>query len=239
MAIDSIDYKEKDIKYNISLNNEQKLSKGIILENKVAFITGAAGSGKTLLACQIALDSFFKKTIKKIVITRPLVTAGENLGYLPGGIDEKTDPFLQAIYQNFYMLYKKEKIKSMIEEGVIEVVPFAFMRGLTYQDTIVIADEIQNTTVAQCKLILERLGLNSKLLLTGDIKQKDLNKSISSGIEFLEYLNGTNLPGFIKIELLENHRDPLVEDVLDIYEEFEGKVDVNIVKERIQSKYKK
>lgn len=229
--------KEKNIKYGVSLNEEQKEAKAKILENKIAFITGKSGAGKTLLSTQIALDQYFKSKVKKIIITRPTVTAGENLGYLPGGIEEKMDPFLQAIYQNFYALYNKKKIDSLLEEGVIQIVPFAFMRGITYTDAIVILDEGQNMTVSQCKMALERLGVGSKLLICGDIKQKDLSKSVASGIGFLEYINQANVPGFVKIELLVNHRDPLVDDILDIYDSFESNQDVSEVKNRISEKY--
>jgi len=120
------------IKFKMNLNEEQKTAKEIILQTPITLLKGMAGSGKTLLACQIALDMLFKKDTEKIVITRPTV-AREEIGFLPGDIKEKLDPWLAPIYANLYLLYDKEKIDKMIAEGIIEIVPFAFMRGRTFQ----------------------------------------------------------------------------------------------------------
>ena len=215
--------KEKNIKYGISLNTEQAEGKGLILENKISYISSKSGSGKTLLACQVALDLLFKKKVEKIVITRPTVTAGSDIGYLPGDMKEKLDPYLQAIYQNFYLLYNKEKIDKLLGDGTIEIIPFCFMRGRTFLNSLVIVDEIQNCKVMETKMVLERVGRESKMILCGDKDQIDLPKNIQSGVEFLDYINDAGIKNFVKIELKTNHRDPIVDDILNLYESFKNK----------------
>lgn len=172
----------------------------------------------TMLACEIALNMLFKKQINKIIITRPAVEAGEKLGALPGGIEEKLDPYLQAIYQNLYALYKKEHILKYIEEGKIEIVPFAYMRGRTFVNSFIIVDEVQNTSVSQTKMVLERIGYNSKMVLCGDITQQDSKGD--SGVRFLNYLYDNKLKNFNKIVLKTNHRNEIVEDMLNLHKSF-------------------
>jgi phosphate starvation-inducible PhoH-like protein len=210
--------KEVVVKLNISLNEEQKLAKANILNNTITFLTGNAGSGKTMLACEIALNMLFKKQINKIIITRPAVEAGEKLGALPGGIEEKLDPYLQAIYQNLYTLYKKEHVLKYVEEGKIEIVPFAYMRGRTFVNSFIIVDEVQNTSVSQTKMVLERIGYNSKMVLCGDITQQDSKGD--SGVRFLNYLYDNKLKNFNKIVLKTNHRNEIVEDMLNLHKSF-------------------
>jgi phosphate starvation-inducible PhoH-like protein len=215
--------REKNIKFQISLNEEQKQAKSVILQNSITYIAGKAGSGKTLVSCQVALDLFFKKQVKQIIITRPAVEAGEKLGFLPGGLEDKLDPYVQAIYQNFYALYKKERIDKMIQEGYIQIKPFAYMRGSTFCESVIIVDEVQNTTETQVKMVMERLGKGSKMMLCGDVNQIDLAKNITSGIKFLDYLQQKELKNFSKIVLKTNHRDPIVEEILNLYEDFKNK----------------
>jgi phosphate starvation-inducible PhoH-like protein len=215
--------REKTIRFQISLNEEQKQAKSVILQNSITYIAGKAGSGKTLISCQVALDLFFKKHVKQIIITRPAVEAGEKLGFLPGGLEDKLDPYVQAIYQNFYTLYKKEKINKMIQEGYIQIKPFAYMRGSTFCESVVIVDEVQNTTESQVKMALERLGKGSKMILCGDINQIDLGKGVTSGIKFLDFLEEKQLKNYSKIVLKSNHRDPIVEEILNLYESFKNK----------------
>ena len=214
--------REKNIKFQITLNEEQKQAKSVILQNSVTYIAGKAGSGKTLVSCQVALDLFFKKQVKHIIITRPAVEAGEKLGFLPGGLEEKLDPYVQAIYQNFYSLYKKDKIDNMIKEGSIQIKPFAYMRGSTFCEAVIIVDEVQNTTESQVKMVLERLGKGSKMMLCGDINQIDLGRGITSGIKFLDFLQEKELKNYTKIVLKTNHRDPIVEEILNLYESFKA-----------------
>jgi len=214
--------REKNIRFQITLNEEQKQAKSVILQNSITYIAGKAGSGKTLVSCQVALDLFFKKQVKHIIITRPAVEAGEKLGFLPGGLEEKLDPYVQAIYQNFYSLYKKDKIDGMIKEGSIQIKPFAYMRGSTFCEAVIIVDEVQNTTESQVKMVLERLGKGSKMMLCGDINQIDLGKGITTGIKFLDFLQEKELKNYTKIILKTNHRDPIVEEILNLYESFKA-----------------
>ena len=133
------------ISFKLTLNEEQKIAKQLILDNPVVLLKGMAGSGKTLVACQVALDLVFKKDVERIIITRPTV-AKEEIGFLPGDLKEKMDPWLAPIYSNLYLLYDKDKIDKMVLENQIEIVPFAFMRGRTFPNSIVIVDECQNIT---------------------------------------------------------------------------------------------
>jgi phosphate starvation-inducible PhoH-like protein len=213
---------EKNIKYGVSLNPEQAEAKKLILENKITYISSKSGSGKTVLGCQVALDLLFKKKIEKIIITRPTVTAGSDIGYLPGSLTEKLDPFLQAIYQNFYLLYNKAKIDKLLNDGIIEIIPFCFMRGRTFLNSVVLVDEVQNCKVMETKMVLERLGKGSKMILCGDKDQIDLPKNVVSGVSFLDYINDANIENFAKIELKTNHRDPIVEEILNLYESFKA-----------------
>ena len=151
------------IKFKIELNEEQRNAKSLMFDNPVVLIKGQAGSGKTLVACQAALDMFFKREIEKIIITRPTV-AKEDIGFLPGDLKEKMDPWLAPIYANLYMLYDKEKVDKMLTNGEIEVVPFAFMRGRTFPNCFVIVDECQNITHGQTEMMLGRLGKGGKMV---------------------------------------------------------------------------
>jgi phosphate starvation-inducible PhoH-like protein len=206
------------IKFKLTLNEEQKEAKKIILENPVVLLKGMAGSGKTLLACQIALDLYFQKEIEKIVITRPTV-AKEDIGFLPGDLKEKMDPWLAPIYSNLYMLYSKEKIDQMIKDEELEIVPFAFMRGRTFVNSLVIVDECQNITHSQTELMLGRLGKNSKMIFCGDLSQTDLKNKKDSGIGFFVRLE-ENIKGVKIITLKNNHRHAIVEKILNVYSEY-------------------
>lgn len=172
----------------------------------------------TLLACQTALDMYFKREIEKIVITRPTV-AKEEIGFLPGDLKEKMDPWLAPIYANLYMLYNKEGIDKMVQEGHIEVVPFAFMRGRTFPNAFVIVDECQNITHGQTEMMLGRLGKGGKMIFCGDTAQIDLKTKKDSGIGFFIRLE-ENVKGVRIVTLKTNHRHEIVEEVLRIYTEY-------------------
>jgi len=161
------------IKFNIQLNEEQKSAKEQILQNTITVLSGKAGSGKTLLACQVALDGLFRRHYEKIIITRPTVSK-EEIGFLPGDLHQKMDPWVQPIYQNMYTLYGKERVDPFIKDGKIEIVPVAFMRGRTFLDSVVIVDEAQNVTMSQMEMIATRIGLRSKMIVCGDDGQVDL-----------------------------------------------------------------
>jgi phosphate starvation-inducible PhoH-like protein len=207
-----------EIKFKLSLNEDQKEAKQIILDNPVTLIKGMAGSGKTLLACQIALDLVFKREMNKIIITRPTVSK-EEIGFLPGDLKEKMDPWLAPIYSNLYLLYDKEKIDKMVLENQIEIVPFAFMRGRTFPNSVVIVDECQNITHQQTEMMLGRLGKGGKMIFCGDLSQVDLKSKKDSGISFFTRLE-ENIKGVKIIILKKNHRHEIVEQILKTYEEF-------------------
>ncbi len=206
------------IKFNISLNEEQKLAKEQILNNTVTVLAGKAGSGKTLLACQVALDGLFRRHYEKIIITRPTVSK-EEIGFLPGDLHQKMDPWVQPIYQNMYLLYGKERVDPFIKEGKIEIVPVAFMRGRTFLDSCVIVDEAQNVTMSQMEMIATRIGLRSKMIVCGDDGQVDLKNRRDSGFKFL-YNLGKKVKNVCSVTLFKNHRDPVVDDLIEVYEEY-------------------
>ena len=205
------------IKFHIQLNPEQKVAKQTILDNTITLLAGSAGSGKTLLACNVALDGLFNKQYDKIIITRPTVSK-EDIGFLPGDMREKMDPWVQPIYQNFYTLYGKEKMEKYLENGQIEIVPVSFMRGRTFLDSLIIVDEAQNVTHEQMEMIVSRIGVRSKMIICGDDHQIDLKKRSDSGFRFL-YSASKKVKNLEAIKLLTNHRDPIVEDILEYYEE--------------------
>ena len=205
------------INFKIQLNEEQKEAKAKILENTVTLLAGQAGSGKTLLACNIALDGLFRRMYDKVIITRPTVSK-EEIGFLPGDLREKMDPWVQPIYQNFYSLYDKDKIEKLITEGKVEIVPLAFMRGRTFLNSIIIVDEAQNITHEQMEMITSRLGLRSKMIICGDSQQTDLKKKSDSGFKFL-YTAARKIKNLEAITLTTNHRNEIVEDLLEYYQE--------------------
>ena len=219
-------YKQKrivknPIKFKIQLNEEQKQAKEKILNHTLTLLAGKAGSGKTLLACQIALDGLLRRHYDKIIITRPTVSK-EEIGFLPGDLREKMDPWIQPIYQNMYALYDKEKIEKLIEDGKIEIVPLAFMRGRTFLDSCIIVDEAQNVTHEQMEMIATRIGLRSKMIICGDDYQVDLKSKRESGFKFL-YSATFKVKNMVGITLLKNHRDPIVDELIEIYTEAEDR----------------
>jgi len=209
---------KSSVKFKIELNEEQKVAKAVIFDNPIVLLKGMAGSGKTLVACQIALDMFFKRDIEKIIITRPTVSK-EEIGFLPGDLKEKMDPWLAPIYANLYMLYNKDAVDKMVTDGDIEVVPFAFMRGRTFPNSFVIVDECQNITHSQTEMMLGRLGKGGKMVFCGDLAQVDLKSKKDSGIGFFPRLE-ERVKGVRIVSLKKNHRHEIVEDVLKTYDEF-------------------
>jgi phosphate starvation-inducible PhoH-like protein len=212
---------KNEISFSISLNDEQKTAKAEILTNTITLLKGQAGSGKTLLACQVALDLFFNRQIEKIIITRPVVDAADPMGFLPGDIKAKMDPWLAPIYANLYHLYNKQTIDKMIENQDIEIIPFTFVRGRTFVDSVVIVDECQNVNNKQTEMIIGRLGLNSKMIFCGDTSQIDLRTKKESGISFFKIMEA-RIPGVKVVTLLKNHRNPIVPPILDIYREYDS-----------------
>jgi phosphate starvation-inducible PhoH-like protein len=203
------------IKFKIQLNEEQKQAKAKILDSTITLLAGSAGSGKTLLACQIGLEKLFMRDVDKVIITRPTVSK-EEIGFLPGDLREKMDPWVQPIYQNMYLLYDKEKVEKYISDGFIEIVPVSFMRGRTFVNSIVIVDEAQNVTHEQMEMIVTRIGKGSKMIICGDDNQVDLKQKRDSGFKFL-YSASKKVKNLEAISLKQNHRDPIVEDLINLY----------------------
>lgn len=204
------------IRFLVALNEEQKEAKQIILDNKITVLKGQAGSGKSLVAAQVALDMLFRRSVERIILTRPAVTSGEDIGFLPGSKEDKLAPYTAAIYDNMYRLYNKEKIDKCIADGQIEVIPLAFMRGRNLSNCCIVVDEGQNITHRQMELLLGRICYGSKMIICGDIAQIDLKDKKMSGFNFI-CTNFKEVPGFGVVSLKTNHRDPIVEQILEIY----------------------
>lgn len=192
-------------------------------KNDICFAIGPAGTGKTYLAVALAVSALKRGIVKRIVLARPAVEAGESLGFLPGDFQEKIDPYLRPLYDALDDMMPSEKLKGYIEKGVIEIVPLAYMRGRTLNNAFVILDEAQNATDVQMKMFLTRLGANSKAIITGDITQIDLPSKTKSGlIQAKEILNGITGVGFVYFDREDVVRHKLVKDIIDAYDKFNG-----------------
>ena len=182
--------------------------------NDVVFGIGPAGTGKTYLAVVFAVAALKNNEVKKIILTRPAVEAGENLGFLPGDLKEKVDPYLRPLYDALYDMLGVEQTEKLMEKGVIEIAPLAYMRGRTLEDAYVILDEAQNTTDNQMKMFLTRLGFRSKMIVTGDISQIDLPRNTTSGlIRALDILEGVKGISFIHLSAMDVVRHPVVQRI--------------------------
>ena len=190
-----------------------------IQEHDITFGIGPAGTGKTYLAVASAVDAFERDQVSRIVLTRPAVEAGERLGFLPGDLAQKVDPYLRPLYDALYDMLGYEKVGRMLERGMIEVAPLAVMRGRTLNDAFVILDEAQNTTPEQMKMFLTRIGYNSRAVITGDITQTDLPKSIVSGLrEAIDVLYGIEGIAFVHFDERDVVRHPLVQKIVAAYD---------------------
>lgn len=188
-------------------------------KNDICFAIGPAGTGKTYLAVAIAVAALKKGFVKKIILARPAVEAGESLGFLPGDFQEKIDPYLRPLYDALDEMLPTEKLRGYIEKGIVEIVPLAYMRGRTLNNAYVILDEAQNATDLQMKMFLTRLGANSKAIITGDITQIDLPSKTKSGlIQAKEILQGISGVGFVYFDKEDVVRHKLVKDIIDAYE---------------------
>ncbi len=187
--------------------------------NDVVFGIGPAGTGKTYLAVIFAVQALKNNEVKKIILTRPAVEAGENLGFLPGDLKEKVDPYLRPLYDALYDMLGQEQTERLIEKGTIEIAPLAYMRGRTLEDAYVILDEAQNTTDAQMKMFLTRLGFNSKMIVTGDVTQIDLPRGVISGLKRALYIL-KDVAGirFVYLSALDVVRHPVVQKIIERYE---------------------
>ena len=193
-----------------------------IRSSDIVFGIGPAGTGKTYLAMAMAVEALNKGRVSRIILTRPAVEAGEALGFLPGDLAEKVDPYLRPLYDALHDMMRFEKVSTLMHQGVIEVAPIAFMRGRTLNDSFIILDEAQNTTSEQMKMFLTRIGYSSKAVITGDITQIDLPSEKQSGlIEAKNILQGINGIGFVFFSKVDVVRHRLVQDIIKAYEELE------------------
>jgi phosphate starvation-inducible PhoH-like protein len=189
----------------------------------MVFAIGPAGTGKTYTGVALAVKALKEKQVKRIILTRPAIEAGENLGFLPGDLKEKLDPYMQPLYDALRDMIPSEKLKDYIEKGTIQIAPLAFMRGRTLDNAFVILDEGQNTTHAQMKMFLTRMGKNAKFLLTGDPGQIDLPRRVISGLkEALLILKDVDGVGMVFLDDKDVIRHKLVKDVIDAYKNIEN-----------------
>jgi len=203
-----------NVRFNITLSEEQKNAKENMLKHAFSFVVGKAGSGKTLLAVQVALDMFFKRQYNKIIITRPTIATEDN-GFLPGSEKEKLEPWLVPIMSNMRKVYNKaDKINKMVEQGDIELVSLSHFRGRTFDSSVVIVDEFQNLTKAQLRMALGRLGKDSIMIFCGDNQQIDLKDPNYSAIHDLSKIKDSD--HVFKVILEDNHRHKAINDVLKL-----------------------
>jgi phosphate starvation-inducible PhoH-like protein len=211
-----------DIKYNVTLNEEQKQAKQMIIDNQITIITGRAGSGKSLLCAQTALGFLQTGQCDKILVTRAAIEVGNSLGFLPGDLKEKFDPYLEAFQENLFMCYDKTRIMEFIKEQKITALPVQFVRGKTIDDVLVI-EEAQNLTKHEMLALLTRLGKTGKIIINGDLEQQDIKESyngLSYAIELSKRIDGIEW-----MKLKANHRSDLVGKILEF--EYDGHHHVN------------
>lgn len=200
----------------------QKTYIDAIRNHDIVIGIGPAGTGKTYLAMAMAISAFLKKQVSRIVLARPAIEAGEKLGFLPGDMFEKVNPYLRPLYDALYDMMEAEKASRLIERGVIEIAPLAFMRGRTLNDSFIILDEAQNTTSEQMKMYLTRLGFNSKTVITGDVTQIDLPQGKNSGlVEVVKILEGVEGIRFVFFSEKDVVRHKLVQEIVRAYERYE------------------
>ncbi len=215
-------YGTKGVVIKVKTPNQQKMVEAAA-KNDIVFAIGPAGTGKTYTAVAIAVKALKNKEVKKIIITRPAVEAGENLGFLPGDLKEKIDPYLRPIYDALDDMIQPEKLKYFIENRVIEIAPLAYMRGRTLNNAFILLDEAQNTTPMQMKMFLTRMGIQSKVIITGDKTQIDLPTKVKSGLaEASRILGGIKGIEFVELDGKDVVRHRLVRDIIMAYEKSEA-----------------
>lgn len=211
-----------------------------VVNHDITFGIGPAGTGKTYLAVACAVDALERQEIRRILLTRPAVEAGEKLGFLPGDLSQKVDPYLRPLYDALFEMLGFEKVEKLIERNVIEVAPLAYMRGRTLNDAFIILDESQNTTVEQMKMFLTRIGFNSKAVITGDITQVDLPRGARSGLRHaIDVLSKVNDISFNFFSANDVVRHPVVARIVQAYEDYDAEQDANKAKIRAQKEQDK
>lgn len=219
---DVLVYGTKGFKISPKSKNQKKLVEAVNKKDLV-FAIGPAGTGKTYISVALAVKALKDRDVKKIIITRPAVEAGENLGFLPGDLKEKIDPYLRPIYDALHDMVPGEKLRYYMENGVIEIAPLAYMRGRTLNDAFILLDEAQNTTPMQIKMFLTRMGPNSKVIVTGDMSQIDLPTKQKSGLaESLKILKSIKGIGFIELDGKDVIRHKLVRSIIEAYDKEEN-----------------
>lgn len=210
-----------------------------IRDKMIVFGLGPAGTGKTYLAMAMAITAFKNHEVERIILTRPAIEAGEKLGFLPGDLQSKVDPYLRPLYDALYQIMGAENFQKNMEKGLIEVAPLAYMRGRTLDNAYIILDEAQNTTPAQMKMFLTRIGFGSKVIITGDASQKDLALGAQSGLDVAEKVLGKISDiAFIRMTSRDVVRHPLVQKIVKAYEDYESKLnDSNVRNARKKSAY--
>lgn len=221
----------------------QKAYVDAIRDNMIVFGLGPAGTGKTYLAMAMAITAFKNDEVGRIILTRPAIEAGEKLGFLPGDLQSKVDPYLRPLYDALYQIMGAESFQKNMEKGLIEVAPLAYMRGRTLDNAYIILDEAQNTTPAQMKMFLTRIGFGSKVVVTGDASQKDLAAGTQSGLDVAERVLGKiNDIAFIRLTSRDVVRHPLVQKIVKAYEDYESRMNnrqaKSVRKEGFRNKYK-
>lgn len=219
---DILVYGTKGLIIKAKTANQKKLV-ATVMEHDLVFALGPAGTGKTYISVAMAVRALKNKEVRKIIITRPAVEAGENLGFLPGDLKEKIDPYLRPIYDALDDMIPPEKLKQYLENRVIEIAPLAYMRGRTLHDAFILLDEAQNTTPMQIKMFLTRMGPNSKVIITGDQSQVDLPNRQKSGLsEALHILRNVAGIGFVELDTRDVVRHKLVKAIIDAYDKAEN-----------------
>ena len=209
----------------IPRGENQKTYINNIQTNEINFGIGPAGTGKTYLAVAAAVDALLNEKVDRIILIRPAVEAGEKLGFLPGDLSQKVDPYLRPLYDALYEMLGTEKTEKLIANGIVEIAPLAYMRGRTLNNSFIIVDESQNTTKEQMKMVLTRMGFGSSLVINGDLTQIDLPKNIKSGLSHaIEVVQGTEGIGFTTFSSADVVRHPLVKKIIDAYKVFEEKL---------------
>lgn len=207
-----------------------------IVDNSIVFGVGPAGTGKTYLAMAMAITEFKNNNVNRIILTRPAIEAGESLGFLPGDLQQKVDPYLRPLYDALYEIMGAETFQKNMEKGSIEVAPLAYMRGRTLDNAFIILDEAQNTTPEQMKMFLTRIGFGSKVIITGDVTQIDLPQGKKSGLvealRALENLEGVAISNLKKEDIV---RHPLVQKIIEAYEKYEIKLQANKTEHEIKN----
>lgn len=203
---------KNEIKYNVELNEEQKEAKRLIRDNQIVIITGRAGCGKSLVSAQVALDFLFKKECEGIYVTRAAVEVGHSLGFLPGSLSEKFNPYLEAFIENLTKCYSKEKIEQLVLDRKVQALPVQFIRGKTVDDVLIV-EEAQNLSKAEMLAIITRLGKGGKIIINGDNEQQDTKDSMT-GLSYAIELS-KKIEEIKWIKLKENHRSDLVGKILD------------------------